>query len=61
MGVAKAGATAGSADTARLKLGAEGESETYVLPAASIATAESLLVSATPPKSVHDLKEHLHL
>ena len=29
---AKASATAGSADTARLKLGAEGESETYVLP-----------------------------
>jgi len=59
--VTKASATAGSADTARLKLGAEGGSETYVLAAASIAAAEPLLVSATPPKSVHDLKEHLHL
>jgi DNA polymerase I len=46
---------------ARLKLAAEGENETYVLPAASIAAAASLLGAAIPPKSVHDLKEHLRL
>jgi DNA polymerase-1 len=44
----------------RLKLGAEGESEIYLLPAASIAAAAPLLGAATPPKSCHDLKEHLH-
>ncbi len=44
--------------SARLKLGAEGERETYVLPAASIAAAAPLLGAATAPKSVHDLKEH---
>lgn len=51
---------AASDDTgARLKLGAEGENETYVLPAASIAAAAPLLGAAIPPKSVHDLKENL--
>jgi DNA polymerase-1 len=43
----------------RLKLGAEGESETYLLPAASIAAVAPLLVGATPLKGCHDLKEHL--
>ncbi len=58
-GIAKTSAPPASADNARLKLGAEGESETYVLPAASIAAAAPLLGAATPPKSCHDLKEHL--
>src|SRR5271169_4824551 len=57
--VAKASAAAGSAGTERLKLGAEGEPETYVLSAANIAAAAPLLGAATPPKSCHDLKEHL--
>jgi DNA polymerase I len=43
----------------RLKLGAEGESETYLLPAASIAALAPLLGAATPLKGCHDLKEHL--
>lgn len=63
-GAAKAGAAASrglisGAGNERLKLGAEGETETYVLPAASIAAAAPLLGAATPPKSCHDLKEHL--
>ena len=53
------GVAASSADHARLKLGAEGKTETYVLPAASIAAAAPLLGAATAPKSCHDLKEHL--
>lgn len=44
---------------ARLKLGAEGESETFVLDARSIPAAVQLLGAPTPPKSCHDLKEHL--
>jgi DNA polymerase-1 len=56
---AKASAAAGSARSERLKLGAEGEPETYVLSAANIAAAASLLGAPTPPKSCHDLKEHL--
>jgi DNA polymerase-1 len=56
---AKAHAAPSSADKARLKLGAEGESETYVLAAASIAAAAPLLGAATPPRSCHDLKQHL--
>jgi DNA polymerase I len=52
-------ATPSSAGGARLKLGAEGEDKTYVLPAASIAAAAPLLGAATPPRSCHDLKEHL--
>lgn len=43
----------------RLKLGAEGERETFVLAAASIPATAPLLGAATPPKSCHDLKEHL--
>jgi len=58
-GIVKASAAAASADSARLKIGAEGENETYVLPGASIAAAAALLSAATPPRSVHDLKEHL--
>src|SRR6202171_1374944 len=57
------GSSSGSiSDTSneRLKLGAEGESEIYLLPAASIAAAAPLLGAAIPPKSCHDLKEHLH-
>src|ERR1700730_7505866 len=57
------GSSSGSiSDTSdeRLKLGAEGESEIYLLPAASIAAAAPLLGAAPPPKSCHDLKEHLH-
>ena len=56
---AKASAAASPAESGRLKLGAEGESETYVLAAASIAAAAPLLGAAAPPKSCHDLKEHL--
>ena len=48
-----------SADSARLKISAEGENETYVLASASIAAAAPLLTAAIPPRSVHDLKEHL--
>ncbi|HVA83525.1 MAG TPA: DNA polymerase I [Candidatus Binataceae bacterium] len=58
-GDAKASAAASSAESERLKIGAEGETETYVLPAASIAAAAPLLGAATPPKICHDLKEHL--
>jgi DNA polymerase I len=58
---AEANPAASSADGARLKIAAEGESETYVLHADSIAAAAPLLAAAAPPKTVHDLKEHLHL
>jgi len=58
-GTVKASAAADSSGGARLKIGAEGENETYALPAASIAAAAPLLSAATPPMSVHDLKEHL--
>ena len=58
-GTRKATAAANSSDSARLKIGAEGENETYVLTGASIAAAAPLLGVATPPRSVHDLKEHL--
>jgi len=58
-GGANAGAPAGSAESERLKLGAEGENETYVLSGASIAAAAPLLGAPTPPRSCHDLKEHL--
>jgi DNA polymerase I len=60
---ATSGSSSGSiSDTSneRLKLGAEGESEIYLLPAASIAALAPLLGAASPPKSCHDLKEHLH-
>jgi DNA polymerase-1 len=43
----------------RLKLGVEGESETYLLPAANIAALAPLLGAAIPLKGCHDLKEHL--
>ena len=58
-GIVKASAAAASADSARLKIGAEDENETYVIAGASIAAAAPLLSAATPPRSVHDLKEHL--
>ncbi len=58
-GIVRADAAANSSDSARLKIGAEGENETYVLAGASIAAAAPLLGAATPPRSVHDLKEHL--
>jgi DNA polymerase-1 len=58
-GTMKAGAAATSAGSARLKIGAEGENEIYVLPSASIEAAAPLLRAVTPPRSVHDLKEHL--
>jgi len=58
---AEAKPAAGSADGTRLKIAAEGESETSVLSAESIAAAARLLAAAAPPKAVHDLKEHLHL
>ncbi len=58
-GTRKATAAANSSDSARLKIGAEGENETYVLAGASIVAAAPLLGAATPPRSVHDLKEHL--
>jgi DNA polymerase-1 len=57
--VAKAAGVSHSYGSGRLKLGAEGEDETYVLSAASIAAAAPLLAAATPPRSCHDLKEHL--
>jgi DNA polymerase-1 len=44
---------------ARLKLGAEGETETFVLDARSIPATAQLLSASAPPKSCHDLKEHL--
>ncbi len=56
---AKASAAAKFSDNARLKIGAEGEDETYVLAGATIAAAAPLLSASTPPRSVHDLKEHL--
>ena len=52
---------ASSADGTGLKIAAEGESETWALSAESIAAAAPLLAAAAPPKTVHDLKEHLHL
>jgi DNA polymerase I len=58
-GTAKISAAEVSTGTTRLKLDAEGENETYVVAAASIAATAPLLGAATPPKSVHDLKEHL--
>jgi DNA polymerase I len=58
-GTVKTSAAATSAGSARLKIGAEGENETFVLAGASIAAAAPLLGAATPPRSVHDLKEHL--
>jgi DNA polymerase I len=58
-GAAQASAAAGSAEGEHLKIGAEGETETYVLSAANIAAAAPLLGAATPHKSCHDLKEHL--
>lgn len=66
-GGAKPGASAAatpaasSADGTGLKIAAEGESETWALSAESIAAAAPLLAAAAPPKTVHDLKEHLHL
>jgi DNA polymerase I len=42
---------------ARLKIGAEGEAETFVLPSDAIQSAAPLLSEARPPKSVHDVKE----
>ena len=50
---------AASTESDHLKIGAEGENETYVLPAASIAAAAPLLGAAGVAKSCHDLKEHL--
>jgi DNA polymerase-1 len=47
------------AGKARLKLAAEGEAETFVLEARSIAAAAQLLGAATPAKGCHDLKQHL--
>ncbi len=58
-GTVKASAGPNSSGSARLKIGAEGENETYGLAGASIAAAAPLLSAATPPRSVHDLKEHL--
>ncbi|MGH7915810.1 MAG: DNA polymerase I, partial [Candidatus Binataceae bacterium] len=58
-GSMNASAAANSVGRERLKLGAEGENETYVLSAAGIAAAAPLLCAATPPRSCHDLKEHL--
>jgi DNA polymerase I len=49
----------GSAGAARLKLAAEGETETFVLDADSIRGAAQLLGAPAPPKSCHDLKEHI--
>jgi DNA polymerase-1 len=46
---------------ARLKLRADGGTETYVIGFADIAAAAPMLNAASPPKSCHDLKEHLHL
>ncbi len=43
----------------RLKISAESDSQVYVLTKASIAAAAPLLSAAAPPKSCHDLKEHL--
>lgn len=54
---AAAGPRADSAE--RLKLGAEGEAETFILEASSIPVAAQLLGAPTPLKSCHDLKEHL--
>jgi DNA polymerase-1 len=51
--------SASFANRVPLKLGIEGESETYLIAAANIAATAPLLGSATPPKSVHDLKGHL--
>ncbi len=44
---------------ARLNLGAEGEAETFVLEGRSLPAAAHLLGALRPPKSCHDLKEHL--
>jgi DNA polymerase I len=41
----------------RLKIGAEGEAETFVLPTDAIAATAPLLSDATQPKSCHDLKD----
>src|SRR6266404_3118002 len=54
-GTVKASAGPNSSGSARLKIGAEGENETYGLAGASIAAAAPLLSAATPPRSVHDL------
>ncbi|HLK86104.1 MAG TPA: DNA polymerase I [Candidatus Binataceae bacterium] len=43
----------------RLKISAEGDSQVYVLTEAGIDAAGPLLSAAAPPKSCHDLKEHL--
>lgn len=59
LGRAASRGSTSAAGEERLKLGAEGETETYLLLAASIAAAAPLLGAATPPKSCHDLKEHL--
>jgi DNA polymerase I len=58
-GLIKPDAARHPTDDARLKLGAEGEDQTYVIASASIAATAPLLGTATVPKSVHDLKEHL--
>lgn len=44
---------------ARLKIGAEGETETFVLDTRSIPKAAPLLGAQAPPKSCHDLKDHI--
>ncbi len=50
---------AASPGTGRLKIGAEGAAETVVLPADMVAAASPLLSAETPPKSCHDLQEHI--
>jgi len=46
---------------ARLKVRAEDGAETYIISSRDIASAAPLLSAPAPPKSCHDLKEHLHL
>ena len=48
-------------EDARLKIRADGGTETYIVRSGDIPAAAPLLGAPAPPKSCHDLKEHLHL